>query len=434
LHSNKPVDLAHTSEAPRDRPLCLCFIADARSPIARNWIHYFIKRGHEVHVISSYPCPPDTLPVASLHVVPVAFSGLVSGENAERGGHVHAPSHFSKRLRGGRMSPLLYAARHWLGPLDVYRCAGRTRHIIEDIDPDLVHAMRIPFEGILAAQAMQHRSVRGQRLALSVWGNDFTLFASRYALIGRQTRQALQRADAIHCDCRRDLRLARSWGYGSERPSIVLPGAGGVQMGLFHPGSRSSAVQRQWRIPDGAPVIINPRGFRGYVRNDTFFQAIPKVLKERPDAIFICPAMQGNRIAEQWLDQLAIHGNTRLLPSVPREQMADLFRLAQVTVSPSTHDGTPNTLLEAMACGCFPVAGGIESVREWITDGLNGLLCDPTGPESLAKAILRALGDDGLRERTAEYNLMLVAERAEYNKTMTQAEQFYRQVVEYSQS
>lgn len=44
--------------------------------------------------------------------------------------------------------------------------------------------------------------------------------------------------------------------------------------------------------------------------------------------------------------------------------MAYLFRLADVTVSLSEDDGTPNTLLEAVACGCFPIAGDIESVRE----------------------------------------------------------------------
>lgn len=54
--------------------------------------------------------------------------------------------------------------------------------------------------------------------------------------------------------------------------------------------------------------------------------------------------------------------------------MAELFRLSSVAVSPSLHDGTPNTLLEAMDCGCIIVTGDIESVREWINDGENGSL------------------------------------------------------------
>ena len=37
----------------------------------------------------------------------------------------------------------------------------------------------------------------------------------------------------------------------------------------------------------------------------------------------------------------------------------------------------PEAILEAMALGCFPIAGDIESVREWITPGVNGILVDP---------------------------------------------------------
>ena len=33
------------------------------------------------------------------------------------------------------------------------------------------------------------------------------------------------------------------------------------------------------------------------------------------------------------------------------------------------HDGTPNTLLEGMACGCLPVAGDLDSIREWLKPG-----------------------------------------------------------------
>ena len=113
--------------------------------------------------------------------------------------------------------------------------------------------------------------------------------------------------------------------------------------------------------------------------------------------------------------------------------MAELFRLAQITVSPSLHDGTPNTLLEAMACGCFPVAGDIESVREWITDGVNGILCDPKEPGSLADALLLALRDEHLRSKAKELNTQLIAERAEYGRVMTQAEEFYREVTQRKQ-
>ena len=63
-------------------------------------------------------------------------------------------------------------------------------------------------------------------------------------------------------------------------------------------------------------------------------------------------------------------------------------------ISAAIHDGTPNSVLESMALGCVPVVGDIESLREWIVDGENGLLMNPNNPSSIATGILRALRDD----------------------------------------
>ncbi len=82
----------------------------------------------------------------------------------------------------------------------------------------------------------------------------------------------------------------------------------------------------------------------------------------------------------RWVQELGVAAQVELLPKQTRAQMADLFRRRAVVVSPTTHDGTPNTLLEAMACGCLPVVGDLESLREWITPGVNGLLVDLRHP------------------------------------------------------
>jgi glycosyltransferase involved in cell wall biosynthesis len=179
-------------------------------------------------------------------------------------------------------------------------------------------------------------------------------------------------------------------------------------------------------------VVVNPRGFRTYVRNDTFFKSIPLVLAQKSETRFRCASMAGDTQALAWVQQLGLAGHVELLEQMPHEQMAGVFRSAQVVVSPSTHDGTPNTLLEAMACGCLPVAGDLESIREWITPEENGLLIDPADPAALAGAILRGLNDAALRERAATRNAALIAERGEYKQNMKRAEAFYDMVVRRS--
>jgi glycosyltransferase involved in cell wall biosynthesis len=288
--------------------------------------------------------------------------------------------------------------------------------MIKVIQPDLVHAMRYPFEGILAAQADP-----AAPLIVSVWGNDFTLHARSNPLIGSATRKALKRTSALHTDVQRDQHLARQLGFSKEKPSIVLPGSGGVREAIFHPPPDPRLA--------APPVIINPRGFRTYIRNDVFFKAISLILEKYPQAKFICPAMEHESQAQKWVQDYQLQHSVELLPLIPQAQLADLFRQSHIVVSPSTHDGTPNTLLEAMACGCFPVAGNIESIREWLVDGENSLLVDPGDPDALAAAILHAIEQTAFRQQAVNANLEMIQERANFETVMAEVRKFYAQVL-----
>jgi len=389
----------------------ILFVADGRSAIALNWIGGILARGHEVHLLSTFACETK-LELASLEFVPVAFSGLkqektestVQGESSKLGGAALV------RLRTG--------IRQWFGPLTFTSAARRVNAAVNRIKPDVVHAMRIPYEGMVAALALQETDIP---LLVSIWGNDFTLHAPSTPWMSRHTRNTLKRADAIHADCQRDIRYAHTWGFDPLCPSIVLPGAGGIQMELFYPPERATYPQ--------VPTLINPRGVRAYVRNDAFFTAMPEVLAELPNCRILCTGMAGDRRISRWVDELKLRENVDLLPPQTRPEMAELFRSAQLAVSLTTHDGTPNTLLEAMATGCLPVAGDLESIREWITPGVNGLLVDPGDPGAIADAILTGLDSPGLRDRAAEANRRMIAERAEFNQCMNEAENFYLRLV-----
>jgi glycosyltransferase involved in cell wall biosynthesis len=143
----------------------------------------------------------------------------------------------------------------------------------------------------------------------------------------------------------------------------------------------------------------------------------------------MCPDMGGQPEAERLVVENGIRAVVDLLPRQSRIQMADLYRRSRVVVSPSSHDGTPNTLLEAMASGCFPVAGDLDSIREWITPGVNGLLCDPSNPQAIADSICEGLSNQALRVRSKKINYALVKNRAEYHRVMRTALNFYEKLI-----
>jgi hypothetical protein len=378
----------------------ILFVADGRSPISRNWIRFFVERGDEVFLASTFQCELD-FPVQRLEFTLVAFSAVKK--------QTSRPGSASSRTLSLRTQ-----IRQWLGPLTIPRSAKKLRDFIDEVKPDLVHAMRVPYEGMLASRA----NIKVPFL-VSIWGNDFTLHAPSTPLMKSYTRRVMKMVSALHADAERDIRLAHEWGLGGEKPTLVSPGNGGIRSDIFYPNPE--AVQ--------SPVVINPRGFRAYVRNDSFFRSIPLVLKKRSDAKFVCASMQGETQAEQWIKDLNIGEAVQLLAPLAHDKMGEVFRGAQIVVSPSIHDGTPNSLLEGMACGCFPIAGDLESIREWITHGKNGLLVNPNDPQAIADGILLGLEREDLRRDAAGLNAKLISARAEFKTNMKRVVEFYQSIL-----
>ncbi len=397
----------------------ILLVADGRSPITYRWLQAVLSLQHRVTLVSTYPCQP-LAGVEATHILPVAFAARAGSQIRPTPAAQTSPSPLKTRLRS-----LALSERYLLGPLTLPWYGRKLNQLIRQTQPDLVHALRIPFEGMLAVAADAPVP-----LAVSIWGNDLTLHANRNAAMQRWTRRTLRRANGLLADAHRDLRLGQQLGFQRTRLAMALPGGGGIDLGAMHRLLSETPAPPEMAALTDAPLVLNPRGFRpGSVRNDVFFEAIPLVLEHCPDALFACAGMAGQAEALAAVQHLGISRAVRLLPYLPQTHLWHLFQQAQASVTVSQHDGTPNSLLEAMTLGCFPIAGDIESLREWITPGVNGLLVEPTKPSALAEAIITALNNPALRCAAAEANLEIIRQRADANLVRSQMEAFYEQVL-----
>lgn len=388
----------------------ILLVADGRSPITRNWIKVLQPLGYRIDLVSTYPSEPvEGAEIAA--VLPVAFArfgGSQAGTNK--------PASEKKNLIS-RFRPLLARLRHQLGPWTLILYRKKFQKIVESIKPDLVHAMRIPYEGMLASATPPSTP-----MVISTWGNDFTLHAPANALLSRLTRQTMQRADGILSDTRRDVSLAQQWGFDAGKPALVVVGNGGLDLEAM------ARVANRIKRAESAQ-IINPRGLRSYVRSDTFFKAIPLVLAKHPQVQFVCASMAGQKEALEWVEKLGIAGNVKLLPFLSQAELWEQFARSTISVSISEHDGTPNTMLEAMALGCLPVCGDLESIREWIEPEVNGYLVNPDSAEEIASAINAILDDPGKFKKWIENNHQIIIDRADRKKLQTELDSFYKKFV-----
>jgi glycosyltransferase involved in cell wall biosynthesis len=392
----------------------ILFIADGRSPTALTWLRYWMEVGFDIHIISTFPCDPPA-GLASFHILPVAFGRMAGNQVSTAAG---APHRFGLVRQ---MRSRLRLLRYFLGPFSLAFYQGRYRALVAKIQPDLVHALRIPFEGMLAITTPAEIP-----LVVSTWGNDLTLHARGSYFMNCLTRATLSRANGLISDTQRDIHLSHKMGFEAGKPTLTVPGSGGIRLKDIETSSKFEALPEE--LPD-VPIVVNPRGQRpGSLRQDIFFQSIPMVINQIPQVVFVCPSLQGDIESERWVDKLGIRSRTKLWPRLSQAQLWMLFQKSQVFISPSVHDGTPNSLLEAMACGCFPIVGNTESMKEWVETGVNGILVDAADAYSMAGAIVHVINQPALRKEAANINARLIAERAAYDSNMARVEGFYRNV------
>ncbi len=80
-----------------------------------------------------------------------------------------------------------------------------------------------------------------------------------------------------------------------------------------------------------------------------------------------------------------------------RADVRDLLADSDVFVMPSSSEGCPHALLEAMACGVPVVATRVGGIPEIVEDGRSGLLVPPNDPVALRDGLRSVLADDDLR-------------------------------------
>lgn len=101
----------------------------------------------------------------------------------------------------------------------------------------------------------------------------------------------------------------------------------------------------------------------------------------------------GRREAEAATRSRGLEGHVRFhgwLPSVAAET---LLGAADVLFLPSLSEGLSLTTIEAVRAGLAFVASRIPGVADIVTDGENGILCDPRRPQEFAQAVAALIAD-----------------------------------------
>lgn len=219
-------------------------------------------------------------------------------------------------------------------------------------------------------------------------------------------RFALAKTDKVFFQNPDDQALFKSLGILSDvTPSVVVNGSG-VDVAGF-------SVMPLPEEPHFLLVarLLGDKGVREYV------QAAAMVKIEYPSAIFSLVGWideNPDSIQQQELDKWVAEGTVlfhgRL--SDVRPAVAD----CNVYVLPSYREGTPRTVLEAMAMGRPVITTDAPGCRETVTDGDNGFLVPVKAVDALAEAMMRFIEVPELASQMGRRSRRIAEERYDVHK------------------
>jgi glycosyltransferase involved in cell wall biosynthesis len=259
-----------------------------------------------------------------------------------------------------------------------------------DIQPDVVHSFALyisctPIYGVM-------KKYNEVNWLYSSWGSDLFYFRNKPAHL-KDIKEVLPRVNYMFADCKRDQGIANELGFIGTHLG-VFPGGGGFDLSVFE----------KYKIPLVKRKIIAVKGNQNRSgRAVSVLNALEQLSLQLANFEVVVFGVENDAVfqfQECSIPHLTIKG------LMEHEELIQLFCNSLIYIGNSNSDGMPNTLLEAVCAGVFPIQsnpGG--ATEELIQDKENGLLIkDCEDIKHIKEIILMAITNPLLIKNAMAFN------------------------------
>ncbi len=307
---------------------------------------------------------------------------------------------------------------------EMVRGARRLARLIDRQEIDLVQALLYRANMMASISGrLAHRNVRilaGQRSLTAMTGHRATLGV-------RWTRRLADHTVAVS-EAVRDT-VVRNDGVDPERVTVI---GNAVDPDRFRPADRPTARHNLGLATHTAPNTVWV-GAVGRLSNSKGFDhlleatALARSRGSRLELALVGDGPLADDLAAH-AHQLEIDDHVHFLGR--RSELEHIYPAFDVFVLSSLQEGSPNVVLEAMACGVAVVATRVGGVPELLDDGHSGLLVPAADPTVLADALECLAQDADLRRRLGDAARQHVEQELTLERMVAKHEALYERLLE----
>ncbi|MTA72851.1 MAG: D-inositol-3-phosphate glycosyltransferase [Actinobacteria bacterium] len=184
-------------------------------------------------------------------------------------------------------------------------------------------------------------------------------------------------------------------------PDIVHVVTPGVDLYTFTPGQGRKAARDVIGTPQDALVVTFVGRIQPHKGPEVLIRATSELVKHSPLLrrkliVNIVGGASGANTAEvERLQELStwigIDDVVRFAPPVPRTELPQWYRAADLVCVPSYSESFGLVALEAQACGTPVIATAVGGLRTAVADGISGVLVDGHDPKAWSSVLARLL-------------------------------------------
>lgn len=183
-----------------------------------------------------------------------------------------------------------------------------------------------------------------------------------------------------------------------DNVSVVSPG---VDLYTFTPGTGRKIARDAVGLPQDAHVLAFVGRIQPHKGPEVLIRAVAEMLSHsphlRPKLItVIMGGASGSGVGEverlkDLTSWLGINDVVRFIDPVPRAELPQWYRAADLVCVPSYSESFGLVALEAQACGTPVVATAVGGLRTAVADGISGVLVDGHDPRAWSSVLARLL-------------------------------------------
>lgn len=172
----------------------------------------------------------------------------------------------------------------------------------------------------------------------------------------------------------------------------------GVDCTLFHPTYNKDLFRKKYNIT--AKYILSYVGRLAPEKDiDTLQTLIQTTNKERDDIHWL---ITGDGPLAKGLHENVSKTNVTFTGYLQGKDLAEVYASSDLMVFPSTTETFGNVVLESLACGTPVIGANSGGVKNIITDGKTGFLCEPKNADSFLSSIYELLNNEEMRKQMSQ--------------------------------